>query len=65
MRIRTYVNLTWSKLMAFAILGCSMVLDVRNEAATAFMFAVPFVSALILGKQYMDRGRDFSKENKE
>ncbi len=65
MKVRTFINLTWSKLMAFAILGCSMVLDVRNEAATAFMFAVPFVSALILGKQYMDIGRDFSKENEE
>jgi len=65
MRVRTYINLTWSKIMAFSILACSMVLDLENGGATAFMFAVPFVSALILGKQYMDKGRDFNKENEQ
>ena len=41
--------------MAFMILACSMFLDIRNGGTSAFMFAVPFVSALIAGKQYFDR----------
>jgi hypothetical protein len=41
--------------MAFLVLFCSMFLDIRNGGATAFMFAVPFVTLLITGKQYFDR----------
>jgi len=43
--------------MAFVLLGCSLGLDLINGGATAFMFTVPFVSALILGKQYFDRNK--------
>ena len=55
--VKLLITLTWSKIMAFAILGCAVFLDVRNGGATTFMFAVPFISALILGKQYMDKNR--------
>lgn len=38
--------------MAFLMLGCATYLG-----ATTFMFAVPFISALILGKQYFDKNK--------
>lgn len=50
--MKLLITLTWSKVMAFLILGCATYLG-----ATAFMFAVPFVSGLILGKQYFDKER--------
>ena len=54
MKINLLITLTWSKVMAFLILGCSIYLDIRNGGATAFMFAIPFVVFLITGKQYFD-----------
>jgi len=54
---KLFLTLTWSKIMAFVLLGCSLGLDLINGGATAFMFTVPFVSALILGKQYFDRNK--------
>ena len=48
------LTITWSKIMAFLVLACSVYLDIRNGGATAFMFAVPFVVFLISGKQYFD-----------
>ena len=51
------ITLTWSKIMAFLILGCAVYLDAKNGGATAFMFALPFVSALIIGKQYFDKDK--------
>jgi len=64
MKLKLYLTLTWSKIMAFTILACAMYLDILNGGATAFMFSVPFVSGLIIGKQYFDKNRDFEKENK-
>ena len=55
--VKLLITLTWSKIMAFAILGCAVFLDVRNGGTTTFMFAVPFISALILGKQYLDKNK--------
>lgn len=52
--MKTFINLTWSKIMAFLVLSCAMVLDIRNGGTTAFMFAIPFVVFLITGKQYLD-----------
>jgi hypothetical protein len=51
------ITLTFSKIMAFTMLGCAVLLDFKNGGCTAFMFSVPFVSALILGKQYFDKGK--------
>jgi len=48
------VTITWSKIMAFVVLGVATMLDIRNGGATAFMFALPFVVVLITGKQYLD-----------
>jgi len=52
--MKLLITLTWSKVMAFLVLGCAVFLDVRNGGASAFMFALPFVSGLIVGKQYFD-----------
>ena len=57
-KVKLLVNLTWSKIMAFILVGCAVALDLKNGGATAFMFTVPFVSALILGKQYFDKNKE-------
>jgi len=57
-QVKLLVNLTWSKIMAFLLVGCAVTLDFINGGVTAFMFTVPFVSALILGKQYLDKNRE-------
>jgi len=65
-QVKLLVNLTWSKIMAFVLLGCSFTLDLINGGATAFMFTVPFVSALILGKQFFDKNKtENNGSNKE
>jgi hypothetical protein len=51
------ITLTASKLMSFCILAGALTLDILNGGATAFMFAIPFISALVLGKQYFDKER--------
>jgi hypothetical protein len=48
------ITITASKLMAFCLLAGAISIDIKNGNATAFMFAIPFISALVLGKQYMD-----------
>ena len=55
--MKTSITITWSKVMAFLVLACSMVLDIKDGGATAFMFALPFVTFLITGKQYFDRNK--------
>lgn len=51
------ITITASKLMSLLILMSATILDIKSGGATAFMFAVPFVSALVLGKQYFDSGK--------
>lgn len=48
------ITITASKLMAFVIILIAFVIDLTGKGATAFMFAVPFVASLVLGKQYFD-----------
>lgn len=45
------INLTWSKVMALLILIAAVYLDWENTGISAFMYAIPFITALILGKQ--------------
>ena len=52
------IRITASKLMAFCLLIGVIWLDLKNGGATAFMFAIPFISALVLGKQYFDKNRN-------
>lgn len=54
MKFRLLVTLTWSKIMAFLIVGLAFGLDLKNGGATCFMFSIPFASALIFGKQVID-----------
>lgn len=60
--MKLLITLTWSKIMAFLVLGCAVFLDVRNGGDSAFMFALPFVSALIVGKQYFDSKKPQNNE---
>jgi len=63
--MKLLVTLTWSKIMAFVLILCSMYLDIENNTNNTFMFTVPFASALILGKQYFDRNRTYDSTDKE
>ena len=58
------IIITASKLMAFVICFCALALDLTGKNSTAFMFAVPFVSALIVGKQYFDSKNGTEKPTK-
>jgi hypothetical protein len=48
------ITITFSKLISLLVLIFSLVLDIENKSMTAFMFALPFVTFLITGKQYLD-----------
>ena len=52
--MKLLIELTWSKMIAFLVLGCAVFLDVKSGGATAFMFSLPFIVFLITGKQYLD-----------
>ena len=52
--MRFKIELTFSKFMALLILGSAVVLDIRGETLQAFIYALPFVVALIGGKQAVD-----------
>ena len=57
--VKVFINITLSKVMAFLILLLAFLMDLLNDrAGTVFMFAVPFVVALILNKQWADKGVD-------
>ena len=43
--------------MAFAILLVCFTLDLIHGDSKTVMFGIPFVSSLILGKQYLDRNK--------
>lgn len=48
------IDLTWSKIIALLVLGLAGYLDIINGGTTAFMYAMPFIITLILGKQWQD-----------
>jgi len=45
------INLTWSKLMALLILIAAVYLDIENSSTSMTMYSIPFIVALIGGKQ--------------
>ena len=52
------MTITASKLMAFLVLFGALALDILDKQATAFMFAIPFITAMIGVKQYLDSKRE-------
>ena len=47
-----------SKIMAFLILVCAVIIDVKQGLnGVVFMFSLPFVSGMVVGKQYIDRNK--------
>ena len=40
--------------MAVLILGCAFYLDIKNGGIQAFMYSLPFIVAMIGGKQAVD-----------
>ena len=52
------ITLTWSKLVAVLILVLAFLIDKENgSSGTVFMFSLPFVMVMILGKQGIDAVR--------
>ena len=55
MKINLFVNLTWSKIMSFLVLGCALFEDLYfNLDGKVFMVALPVIVVLITGKQLID-----------
>jgi len=49
------ITFTLSKIMAFCLLIAALALDfVNTESAATFMYTVPFICGLVLGKQGID-----------
>ena len=51
------IIMTWSKIVAVLILGCAVYLDLQNEGMQAFVISLPFIAALIIGKQAFDKNK--------
>ena len=50
------IEITNSKIMAYCLLAAAIYLDIKGDrSGTVFMFAIPFIVALITGKQYLDK----------
>jgi preprotein translocase subunit SecF len=63
--IQISIYLTWSKIMAFMILTLAFIMDMYSDKkGTVFMFSIPFVVGLVIGKQFYDRGKEKDAENK-
>jgi len=59
------VELTWSKIMALVVLVLAFVLDYTfDKQGQVFMFSLPFVVALIMGKQGVDAVKAIKTNNK-
>ena len=52
------IILSWSKLVAVLILGAAVYLDLQNGGINAFMFSLPFITGLIVGKQAFDKKKN-------
>ena len=49
------ITFTLSKIMAFALLASALALDfINTKSAATFMYSVPFICTLVLGKQGID-----------
>ena len=59
------LTITASKLMAFLVLFGALALDLFNKDAKAFMFAVPFITAMVGVKQYLDSKNGNTKTTAE
>jgi len=56
------IELTWSKLVAVAVLVLAFILELKTEGTgfTVFQYSLPFVVFLITGKQIIDLKRNGS-----
>jgi hypothetical protein len=54
--VKVNIEITNSKIIAYLLLFSSVALDFANDKnGTIFMFSVPFIVALISGKQFFDK----------
>jgi hypothetical protein len=53
--MKFYLNITMSKIVAVLIIVLAFVLDAKQwTGGSNFMFALPFVTGIVTGKQYFD-----------
>ena len=52
------ITLTWSKIIALMVLIAAVYLDIENTGINAFMYALPFITFLITGKQLADMRKE-------
>ena len=56
--MRNKIIITNSKVLAYSLLISAIYLDIAGDRSGAvFMFTVPFIVALIGGKQYLDSNK--------
>lgn len=54
-RKMNHITVTLSKVMAFCLLAAALALDfINTKSAATFMYTVPFICGLVLGKQGID-----------
>ena len=52
------ITITFSKIMALIITLAAVIIELKSETSgTIFMFALPFIVALITGKQLIDKNK--------
>jgi len=56
------IDLTWSKLMALAVLIAAVSLDYIEKGHSTFMYALPFIVFLITGKQITDMTKEIKNK---
>ena len=53
------ITITFSKIMALIITLAAVVIELKSETSgKIFMFALPFIVALITGKQLIDKNKN-------
>jgi len=63
--VKIDITLTFSKLMSLILLICGTGLTLYMKDLTPFSLVVPFCGAMIIGKQFLDKGKNKTENNVE
>lgn len=64
--VKVSITITLSKVMSFALLAAALALDfVLTKTASTFMYTVPFITGLVIGKQGIDLMKEKVSKAKE
>jgi len=59
--MKASITITFSKIVAFLVLGVSVYLSIFFDDKSIFTFSLPFVSAMIAAKQVIDKTKKQEK----